>query len=227
MLLSESKHSSTTFIKLGRSVKPVARLSQWRSQCPSRQVGIEHCRTIQMRVTTLTFIVLFAAHCPRHLPSTSVSSSSSRPDHDQPSLPPRQSVPNAWVTCLRTARCTKSPQMGTLVLDRAGGHSGDAVDGSRRRRVLRKTEVHRLRQSPHRALHGRQRVIRKRDTGSRSEMAVLRGDCPMTRPESGNTRRTFPRVSILVSPAVRRYARAQGLSGTGSFLDLQDKAIVA
>ena len=28
---------STTFLKLGRSVKPVSRLSQWRSQCPSRE----------------------------------------------------------------------------------------------------------------------------------------------------------------------------------------------
>lgn len=27
----------TTFLKLGRSIKPVSRLSQWRSQCPSRE----------------------------------------------------------------------------------------------------------------------------------------------------------------------------------------------
>lgn len=30
------RNSPTTFLKLGRSVRPVARLSQWRTQCPSR-----------------------------------------------------------------------------------------------------------------------------------------------------------------------------------------------
>jgi hypothetical protein len=31
-----SSSSKTTFLKFGRSVKPVARLAQWRSQCPAR-----------------------------------------------------------------------------------------------------------------------------------------------------------------------------------------------
>ncbi|KAH8915986.1 hypothetical protein BT69DRAFT_1270966 [Atractiella rhizophila] len=35
---SSSSASSTTYIKLGRSLHPVARLSQWRAQCPSRQL---------------------------------------------------------------------------------------------------------------------------------------------------------------------------------------------
>ena len=30
-------NSRTTYLKLGRSVRPVQRLSEWRSQCPSRQ----------------------------------------------------------------------------------------------------------------------------------------------------------------------------------------------
>ncbi|MBW0531457.1 hypothetical protein O181_071172 [Austropuccinia psidii MF-1] len=32
-----SNQNPTTFIKLGRSIKPIARLSQWAKQCPSRQ----------------------------------------------------------------------------------------------------------------------------------------------------------------------------------------------
>ncbi|KAM0754918.1 hypothetical protein T439DRAFT_309764 [Meredithblackwellia eburnea MCA 4105] len=34
---NNSAPSATTLLKLGRSVKPVSRLSQWRSQCPSRE----------------------------------------------------------------------------------------------------------------------------------------------------------------------------------------------
>ena len=36
-LTADLNASSTTFLKLGRSIRPVARLSQWRSQCPTRQ----------------------------------------------------------------------------------------------------------------------------------------------------------------------------------------------
>ena len=31
------KNAITTFLKIGRSVHPVGRLSQWKSQCPSRR----------------------------------------------------------------------------------------------------------------------------------------------------------------------------------------------